>query len=79
MRPENLRGAAADAYRMWRETFGLSEQCAMRALEQDGLISLGMRSSLGHSKRHGACRGLRLRLLLVAVMAAVARRHLGCR
>jgi hypothetical protein len=40
MRPEDLHGAAADAYRMWRETFGLSEQSAMRALEQDGLITL---------------------------------------
>jgi hypothetical protein len=40
MRPEDLRGAARDAYHMWRNTFGLSEQSAMRALEQDGLITL---------------------------------------
>jgi hypothetical protein len=40
MRPEDLRGAARDAYDMWHNTFGLSEQSAMRALEQDGLITL---------------------------------------
>jgi hypothetical protein len=40
MRPDDLRGAARDAYDMWRNTFGLSEQRAMRALEQDGLITL---------------------------------------
>jgi hypothetical protein len=40
MRPDDLRGAARGAYDMWRNTFGLSEQSAMRALEQDGLITL---------------------------------------
>jgi hypothetical protein len=40
MRPKDLRGAARDAYDMWRNTFGPSEQSAMRALEQDGLITL---------------------------------------
>src|SRR5215208_5684197 len=40
MQPDDLRGAARDAYDMWRKTFGLSEQSAMRALEQDGAIPL---------------------------------------
>jgi hypothetical protein len=40
MQRDDLRGAARDAYDMWRNTFGLSEQSAMRALEQDGLITL---------------------------------------
>jgi hypothetical protein len=40
MQPDDLRGAARDAYDMWRNTFGLSEQGAMRALEQDGAIPL---------------------------------------
>jgi hypothetical protein len=40
MRPDDLRGDARDAYDMWRKTFGLSEQSAMRAVEQDGLITL---------------------------------------
>jgi hypothetical protein len=40
MQPDDLRGAARDAYDMWRNTFGLSEQSAMRALEQDGAIPL---------------------------------------
>jgi hypothetical protein len=40
MRPDDLRGAARNVYDMWRNTFGLSEQSAMRALEQDGAIPL---------------------------------------
>jgi hypothetical protein len=40
MQPDDLRGAARDAYHMWRNNFGLSEQSAMRGLEQDGAISL---------------------------------------
>jgi hypothetical protein len=40
LRAEDLRGDAADAYRMWRDVFGLSEQSAMHAMEQDGLITL---------------------------------------
>lgn len=40
MQPDDLRGAARDAYDMWRNTFGLSEQSAMRALEQDGAIPM---------------------------------------
>jgi hypothetical protein len=40
VRREDLRGEAADTFRMWRNTFGLSEQSAMRALEQDGAIPL---------------------------------------
>jgi len=38
VRPEDLRGAAADAYRMWRDTFGLSESRALAAVQQDGLL-----------------------------------------
>jgi hypothetical protein len=38
VRPEDLRGAAADAYRMWRNIFGLSEQSALAAVQQDGLL-----------------------------------------
>jgi hypothetical protein len=38
MRPSDLRGAAADAYRMWTRTFGLSERAAMNLLAEDGLV-----------------------------------------
>jgi len=39
MRPDDLRGSAREGYAMWRR-LGLSEQGAMRALEQDGAIPL---------------------------------------
>jgi hypothetical protein len=39
MRPDDLRGSAREGYAMWRR-LGLSEESAMRALEQDGLITL---------------------------------------
>jgi hypothetical protein len=38
MRPEDLTGKARDSYRMWHDTFGLSEQSAMNLLLQDGLL-----------------------------------------
>jgi hypothetical protein len=38
MRPEDLTGKARDSYRMWHDTFGLSEQSAMNLLRQDGLL-----------------------------------------
>jgi hypothetical protein len=38
MRPEDLTGKARDAYRMWHDTFGLSEQSAMNLLAEDGLL-----------------------------------------
>jgi hypothetical protein len=38
MRPSDLRGEAADAFRMWHDFFGLSEESAMNALAQDGLV-----------------------------------------
>jgi hypothetical protein len=37
MRPDDLRGSAREGYAMWRR-LGLSEESAMRALEQDGAI-----------------------------------------
>jgi hypothetical protein len=40
VKPEDLRGEARDAYRMWRDTFGLSEAAAMNALIEDGVITL---------------------------------------
>jgi hypothetical protein len=40
VRPEDLRGEARDAFRMWRDTFGLSEAAAMNALVEDGVITL---------------------------------------
>jgi hypothetical protein len=39
MRPEDLRGSARDSYEMWR-SLGLSEQVAMDALIEDGVITL---------------------------------------
>jgi hypothetical protein len=39
MRPDDLRGSAREGYAMWRR-LGLSEESAMRALEQDGAIPL---------------------------------------
>ena len=67
MRPDDLCGAARDAYDMWRNTFGLSEQSAMRALEQDGLITLTEEEMFARSLQEtwGWSR-LRRRLLLVA-------------
>jgi hypothetical protein len=38
MRPEDLSGEARDAYRMWHDFFGLSEESALRAVADDGLI-----------------------------------------
>jgi hypothetical protein len=38
IRPEDLRGEAADAYRMWRTVFNLSESAALNAVAQDGLV-----------------------------------------
>jgi hypothetical protein len=40
LRVEDLRGEARDAFRMWRDTFGLSEPAAMNALVEDGVITL---------------------------------------
>ena len=40
LRVEDLRGEARDAFRMWRDTFGLSEAAAMNALVEDGVITL---------------------------------------
>ena len=40
VRPEDLRGEARDAFRMWRDTLGLSEAAAMNALVEDGVITL---------------------------------------
>ena len=38
LRAEDLRGEAADAFRMWHDFFGLSEESALRAVAQDGLV-----------------------------------------
>jgi hypothetical protein len=38
MRPEDLSAEAADAFRMWRNVFGLSESAALNAVQQDGLV-----------------------------------------
>jgi hypothetical protein len=38
MRPSDLSGAARDAYDMWHGFFGLSEQAALRCLQEDGQL-----------------------------------------
>jgi hypothetical protein len=46
MRPNDLRGAARDAYDTWR-SIGLSESAAMNALVEDGVITLSEDEKLG--------------------------------
>jgi hypothetical protein len=63
VRPSDLSGEAASAFRMWHDFFGLSEESAMNALRQDGLVSSsdddgGLASSLASifSLSEGAAR-----------------------
>jgi hypothetical protein len=51
LRVEDLRGEAADAYRMWRDVFHLSESAALTAVAQDGLITLSEDEKFARSFR----------------------------
>jgi hypothetical protein len=51
IRPDDLRGEAADAYRVWRNTFGLSESAALAAVQQDGLVQLSEHDQLARTFR----------------------------
>jgi hypothetical protein len=51
MRPEDLPAEAASAFRVWRNTFGLSESAALAAVQQDGLVQLPEHDQLARTYR----------------------------